>query len=401
MEGVDGASGTLSEGEGAHSQAKDSTTTAFAEPLKVDWDRDAEAVWAPHFNQCTKRFQAVLLPKSGDPGSLEITTMLWGLIPPYAQKGADPKLSTINARIETLVANKAGLYTRALQAGRRCVVVCSGFFEWKRSDEYDDKKWPFYIRDTREIDAATEPGAVATVPLLLAGLFQPANDEKSQPASVTVVTLPAGRRFEEVHDRQPAVLTSAAARAWLDTKRVPAGEAVALLERTCRELPPEVQWYPVRKDVGQIKANGAHLLDETPPPTKRATERKHGAAFMDKWVRSGSGSPAKRPRLEPQHHMPPKPHEAPEVEPSKTSEMQVEAPAATLPPPTLACPACTFENVGGAIVCSVCASPLAPPASSFVACPQCTLHNAPDAPACVACAGTLQGVASSPSVSIT
>jgi putative SOS response-associated peptidase YedK len=92
--------------------------------------------------------------------------MRWGLIPPHDDGGhGASKLTTINARVEGLAAKgpTGGMYRRELAAGHRCVVVCSGFYEWRKSDDYDDGKWPFFIHDsTMSFDVDTEPGAPST-----------------------------------------------------------------------------------------------------------------------------------------------------------------------------------------------------------------------------------------------
>lgn len=132
--------------------------------VPVRWDPSAESKWTPAFNQCMHRLQAVLLPAHERGGPYELTSMRWGLIPTSASSGA-PKLTTINARVEGLaeVGKTGGMYRRELDAGHRCVIVCSGFFEWRRSDEYDDGKWPFFIHDKTPIRVdESVPGATAT-----------------------------------------------------------------------------------------------------------------------------------------------------------------------------------------------------------------------------------------------
>jgi putative SOS response-associated peptidase YedK len=55
----------------------------------------------------------------------------WGLIPAWAKDGK-PKLATFNARAETVAT--AATFRGAWRAGRRCLVVTDGFYEWRRSD---------------------------------------------------------------------------------------------------------------------------------------------------------------------------------------------------------------------------------------------------------------------------
>ena len=63
----------------------------------------------------------------------------WGLVPRWA-KGIPPKLSTINARIETI--STAASYRGPWKQGQRCILPALGFYEWQVRDT---GKQPFYI----------------------------------------------------------------------------------------------------------------------------------------------------------------------------------------------------------------------------------------------------------------
>jgi putative SOS response-associated peptidase YedK len=63
----------------------------------------------------------------------------WGLVPFWA-KGVPPRLSTINARVETVAT--AASYRGPWKRGQRCILPATGFYEWQVRES---GKQPFYI----------------------------------------------------------------------------------------------------------------------------------------------------------------------------------------------------------------------------------------------------------------
>lgn len=59
----------------------------------------------------------------------------------------DHGLSTNNCRIENITTSK--LYNKPLTEGKRCIIVCEGFYEWK-STEGPGKKKPFFIHSPQK-----------------------------------------------------------------------------------------------------------------------------------------------------------------------------------------------------------------------------------------------------------
>lgn len=140
-----------------------------------------------------------------DPEGARHPVMLrWGLAPSWATlKGMRP---LINARDDKLRASSAW---RALarDARHRCLVVADGWLEWQRAEDPKQPRQPFLhrLRDGE--------------PFAFAGLWCTARpkDGPGELASCTIVTVPASREAARLHDRMPAVLTSAAEQAaWLD-----------------------------------------------------------------------------------------------------------------------------------------------------------------------------------------
>jgi len=129
--------------------------------------------------------------------------MRWGFPMRHSSK------LVINARFES--AAEKPMFREAL-ALRRCVLPCSGFYEWS----HDSAKTKYLFR---------LPGASL---LYLAGLY---NADQEQPRFV-VLTQAAGSSMLDIHDRMPVILRQNEVAAWLNN----AAQAAAILSRTGPEL---------------------------------------------------------------------------------------------------------------------------------------------------------------------
>jgi putative SOS response-associated peptidase YedK len=166
----------------------------------------------------------------------------WGLVPPHAEHPSAVKLSTFNARIETVA--KAPTYRDAFHA-RRCAIFADGFYEW-RSDP-DGGKTPLWIHRTDD------------EPFVFAGVWDvwhsPAGDETVTSASI--ITQPANAFMAAIHSRMPVVLDPAAADAWLAEGERDANALLALL------APSPPAWWtanPVAPRVGNARFDDAALI---------------------------------------------------------------------------------------------------------------------------------------------
>src|SRR2546422_2026185 len=92
-------------------------------------------VLSPIYNLCPTQNSPVLRQVAGE---RQFDRMRWQLVP-ATEPGFTTKLSTINARSETVF--KSHLY-RDLVIRQRCIVPLSGFYEWKRDGQ---RKRPFKI----------------------------------------------------------------------------------------------------------------------------------------------------------------------------------------------------------------------------------------------------------------
>src|SRR6266581_3724818 len=94
--------------------------------LKIDLDEIGD--YRPRWNAApTSKLPVVI----SDNARRVLTLMRWGLVPSWAD---DLKIgySTFNARAESLATRAA--FRGAWQAGRRCLAVADGYYEWRDCD---------------------------------------------------------------------------------------------------------------------------------------------------------------------------------------------------------------------------------------------------------------------------
>lgn len=130
-------------------------------------------------------------------GKTTLTDCKWGLVPSWAK---DQKIGNkmINARAET-VADKPSF--RAALKSRRCLIIASGFYEWKKTPE---GKVPYLITLTdRKLFA-------------FAGLYETwSSPEGEIIQSCTIITTEANSLLKPIHDRMPVILSRDKEDIWL------------------------------------------------------------------------------------------------------------------------------------------------------------------------------------------
>ncbi|MDP1821305.1 MAG: SOS response-associated peptidase [Acidimicrobiales bacterium] len=201
-----------------------------------------EALLEPSYNVApTDDVYAVL----ADGGLRHLDAFHWGLVPYWAK---DAKIGSrmINARAETVATNNA--FTSAFQK-RRCLVPADGFYEWAKRPGQKTKQ-PYFAHPP-------DGGLYA-----FAGLWEVwKGPNRDQPPlrSCTIITTDANDAMTSVHDRMPVILPESAWDAWLDRDN----DDVALLGRLLVPAPPQIiTLRPVGTAVGNVRNNGAQLLDE-------------------------------------------------------------------------------------------------------------------------------------------
>lgn len=215
-----------------------------------------ELVGLPHpgpdnFNAApTETIQVLRLDETGSP---ELVPMRWWLTPHWS-KAPTTKYAMFNAKSETAATSPA---FRDPFKKRRCVVPVSGFYEWTR---LNNQKVPFLLRPH------AEPG------LLLAGLWDrwrnPETDQLLE--SFTVLTVPASPAMEQIHKRQPLMLSVQDARSWMDPDN---GEFQSLISSN---LPVEIDAVPVSTYVN----NARHKDDRCMEPIGEPQTLDDGGALL-------------------------------------------------------------------------------------------------------------------------
>lgn len=172
-----------------------------------------------------------------------VVQLRWGLVPFWADSPRAMKLTTFNARIETIATAPAYRDPTRL---RRCLILADGFYEWRREN---GAKTPYWIR---RVDGE---------PFAFAGLWdrwRARRPDEEDVRSCTIVTSPANEFMAPIHSRMPIVLPEAAAMTWLTHE--PLAPAAALDLLIPDEAAPAWEMYAVSTRVGNIRNDDAELV---------------------------------------------------------------------------------------------------------------------------------------------
>ena len=137
----------------------------------------------------------------------------WGLVPAWAD---DLKIANklALARVETVATTRS---FRDAVRNRRCLVVVSGFFEWRREGKRASQ--PFFVRRS---DGA---------PFALAAMWERWISRDGEVIeSCAIITQPSRHPVDAIHDRMPLVLERETWGRWLDPSPADPHELTALLE---------------------------------------------------------------------------------------------------------------------------------------------------------------------------
>lgn len=174
--------------------------------------------------------------------------MRWGLIPAWAK---DEKIafSTFNARAESIDTKPA--FRGAWAAGRRCLVVTDGFYEWRTSDPRE-RRQPFAV------------GMAGGGLMIMAGLYEGwVAPDGTRLRTVAIITTDANAKIAPIHPRMPVVLAKADWATWLGEEEASKDALKALLVPCPSEA---IDVWPVDRRVGNVKNDDAHLLDRIAEP---------------------------------------------------------------------------------------------------------------------------------------
>lgn len=174
-------------------------------------------------------------------GGVQVDRVKWGWSPAWAKgKRPDP----INARAETVM---TGPFFKALWPDSRALAPANGWFEWVPDPTDAKRKQPYYIT------------SIQNDPLYFAALAEVnPGSEPGERDGFVIITAAADQGLLDIHDRKPLVLTSSLAREWIDPNTSP-GRAAEIIQTGCRPA-TDFKWYPVDKQVGNVRNQGAALI---------------------------------------------------------------------------------------------------------------------------------------------
>ncbi|SNS97637.1 SOS response-associated peptidase [Antarctobacter heliothermus] len=186
----------------------------------------------PNYNVCpTTQIHAVM----ADDGR-RLVSMRWGFLPHwYKAPNGGPLL--INARAETIAEKPA---FKAACRERRCLIPCTGFFEWTK--DMDGNRLPWYIH------------AADNAPLVFAGVWQDWERDGQAFHSCAIVTCAANDTMSEIHHRMPVLLSPDIWGKWLGED----GPGAATLMTPAPN--DALRYYRVDPEVNSNRAKGPDLI---------------------------------------------------------------------------------------------------------------------------------------------
>jgi putative SOS response-associated peptidase YedK len=178
-------------------------------------------------------------------GNRHVDGLRWGLIPSWSKCGKE-QFSTINARADGVETKPA--FRGAWKAGRRCLVITGGFYEWQKVGVAG--KQPYAI--------GMGNGGVVAMAGLWEGWKDPSKPNAEWLRTFTIITTEPNSLIATVHDRMPVILGFEDWPKWLGEERANNDELKALL----RPFPAErMAMWPVDRKVGNVKNEGPELIE--------------------------------------------------------------------------------------------------------------------------------------------
>jgi putative SOS response-associated peptidase YedK len=162
----------------------------------------------------------------------------WGLIPHWA-KEASAGRTLINARAESVFQKPS--FRNAVKS-RRCLIVASGFYEWKKEGRI---KTPHYITHSSGVSFS------------FAGLYETwISKENLEHRTCAIITTEPNLIMKEIHNRMPVILTRDGENAWLDLSIDPERAQSLLVPYPNNDL----LIYPVSALVNSPKNNSSECI---------------------------------------------------------------------------------------------------------------------------------------------
>ncbi|GAS82365.1 SOS response-associated peptidase [Paenibacillus amylolyticus] len=215
----------------------------ITDPLDAIMDRYYASIadgfeYKPNYNAAPMQYIPTII---GSKDGNRLGSLRWGLVPVWAK---DDKIGNkmINARAETLAEKPA---FKRLVGSKRCIVPCSGFFEWRKEGT---AKTP--MRILMKDDSIFS----------LAGLYDTWTDPDGNKLSTcTIITTEPNSLMEDIHNRMPVILRTEDEAEWLGRDNDDVQSLLGLLKPYEASA---MRAYEVPKEVGNVRNNNEELLKD-------------------------------------------------------------------------------------------------------------------------------------------
>ena len=180
----------------------------LVEYYSTTYSKLVEDLYAVRFHENGFDFHAGPVVTAGKPSDIQM--FHWGLVPFWVKDQAAAtrlKVSTLNCISEEMYDKPS--FRDAAREGKRCLIPCSGFFEWRWMDEKGKKKIPYYIR--------MKDQELFSIAGLYSRWIDRATDERYY--SYTVLTTQANPMMSTIHnskERMPVIIPRDYEKDWLN-----------------------------------------------------------------------------------------------------------------------------------------------------------------------------------------
>lgn len=214
----------------------------ITDPIEEIMDRYYASIaegfeYKPNYNAAPMQFIPTII---GSKDGNRLGALRWGLVPNWAK---DEKIGNkmINARAETLTEKPA---FKRLISSKRCIIPCSGFYEWKKDGPV---KQP--MRILMKDDSIFS----------LAGLYDTWIDpEGNKLSTCTIITTEPNSLMADIHDRMPVILQLQDEADWLNKE----SDKESVLRLLRPHEADEMIAYKVDSAVGNVRNNNVELINE-------------------------------------------------------------------------------------------------------------------------------------------
>lgn len=164
--------------------------------------------YQPRYHENGFDFLPMPMVTAGKPNELRVFN--WGMIPFWVKdlpSGLRLRTQTLNCISEEMFDKSS--FRDAAKAGQRCLIPCTGFYEWRWMDEKGKSKIPYYIKLKEQALFS------------LAGLYSRWKDRATDQSfyTYTVLTTKANELMSTIHNskkRMPVIIPRQYERDWLN-----------------------------------------------------------------------------------------------------------------------------------------------------------------------------------------